>query len=194
MRTRHQLPNDLEAAFGINEQYLSASRADFFRWYEETPDLFVGVFDRESLLGICYGMDWDREPEYVVLEGIATKHSHWRRGAGSLLIHFFHEQVRKRGKKRITVGVAAGLNTESFYLKNGYVPTRLCAKLSEEDLPGDYETLGYDFCEIRSTDDEVVLYVETNVRDKQLQARLENDLGANGVIFIMEKEVIEEEA
>lgn len=189
MITRHLHPAELETAFAINEEYLSASRDEFFQWYAENPDLFVGIFDDNALIGICYGMTWRRQPNYVVLEGIATREPYWRSGAGSQLIQFFEEQVRQRGKQGITVGVAADLKTENFYLKNGYQPTRLCAKVPRQALPSTYTELGYEFCETREEGEAVVLYVATIMRDKQLQTKLQADLGADEVIFIMEKPV-----
>lgn len=189
MNTRHLRLADLETAFAINEEYLSASRDEFFPWYAENPDLFVGIFDDNALIGICYGMNWRRQPGYVVLEGIATRVPYWRSGAGSQLIQFFEEQVRRRGQQGVTVGVAADLKTENFYLKNGYQPTRLCAKVSRQALPPTYTELGYDFCERREEGEDVVLYVATTVHNKQLQASLKADLGAHEVIFIMEKAV-----
>lgn len=187
METRHLLAHDVEGAFLMNEEYLSASREAFFRWYADNADLFVGIFDQGTLIGICYGMDWPRQPGYVVLEGIATRYDYWRSGAGSQLIGFFEKQVRKRGRHAITVGSAADLKTENFYLKNGYRPIRLCAKVRRQALPPDYLQLGYEFCESRDEGEDVVLYVATTVRDKPIQAKLKNDLGADEVIFIMEK-------
>lgn len=189
METGCLLPDDLEAAFQINDEYLSASRSEFFEWYSEDADLFVGVFDKDLLVGICYGMNWDRQPGYVLLEGIATIESYWRSGAGSLLIRFFEEQVKKRGKQRITLGSAADLKTENFYLKNGYTPVRLCTKLKSVDLPENHETMGYDFSEVRRDGDYIILYVETTVRNKQFQEKLKDDLGAEEVIFILEKDL-----
>ncbi|MEZ4867340.1 MAG: GNAT family N-acetyltransferase [Caldilineaceae bacterium] len=187
METRHLLPPDIEVAFKINEEYLSAAREEFFHWYQANPDLFVGLFDETALIGICYGMDWLRQPQYVVLEGIATRESYWRSGAGSQLIQFFEAQVQRRGRHWVTVGVAADLKTENFYLKNGYTPTQFCAKVPKRNLPPNYAQLGYHFCEIRDEGEYVILYVETSVRDKERQARLKEDLGAEEVIFIMEK-------
>ncbi|MEZ4735327.1 MAG: GNAT family N-acetyltransferase [Caldilineaceae bacterium] len=187
METRHLLPHDLEVAFAINEEYLSASRQEFFAWYQANADLFVGIFDNTALIGICYGMNWPRQPGYVVLEGIATRDAYWRSGAGSQLIGFFEDQVRQRGQQWVTVGVAPDLKTENFYLKNGYRPTHLCAKVSRRDLPPAYLQLGYDFCEVREEGEDVVFYVAATVHDKVLQAQLKEDLGADEVIFIMEK-------
>ena len=189
MNPRHLLPDDLETAFAINEEYLSAPRDEFFQWYAENANLFVGIFDDDALIGIAYGMTWRRQPAYVVLEGIATRVQYWRSGAGSQLIQFFEEQVRQRGQQGITVGVAADLKTENFYLKNGYRPTRLCAKVPRRDLPPTYTQLGYAFCESREEGEDVILYVATTVHDKPLQANLKAELGAHEVIFIMEKVV-----
>jgi GNAT superfamily N-acetyltransferase len=189
MENRHLLDQDLEAAFKINVEYLSASRNEFLQWYKDNADLFVGIFDKTVLVGICYGRNWNRQRGYVLLEGIATIHAYRRSGAGSLLLQFFEEQVKKRETQWITVGVAPDLKTEIFYLKNGCRPTRLCARLKQCDLPRHYERLGYQFCEVRQNGDEVALYIETAVRDRQLQAKLKEDLGANEVIFIMEKEM-----
>lgn len=190
MKRRHLLGSDLEAAFKLNEEYLSASRNEFFCWYRENPDLFLRIFDNSALVGICYGMNWDRKPGYVILEGIATLQSHWRSGAGSLLIQFFEQQVKKRDKQRITLGSAADLKTENFYLKNGYAPTHLCARVRSIDLPANYERLGYVFSALRQDGEKINLYVPTAVRDKRLQAKLKDDLGAQEVIFIIEKDLI----
>jgi GNAT superfamily N-acetyltransferase len=186
METRGLIADDLEAAFQMNEEYLGASRADFFEWYALYPDLFVGIFDRNALLGICYGMDWDREPGYVILQGIATRYSHWRSGAGSQLIRYFHEKVRNRGKQRVTVGVAEDIKTENFYLKNGYLPVQLCAKVPSDDLPVDFQALGYDFAEVRDEGGYTILYATTDGPNKSLQQKLKTDLRAEEVIFIME--------
>lgn len=187
METRHLQPADLEAAFAINEEYLSAPRDEFFRWYGANADLFVGIFDQGTLIGICYGMDWPRQPGYVILEGIAAQYDYWRSGAGSQLIRFFEAQVRQRGRQAVTLGSAADLKTENFYLKNGYLPVRLCAKVRRQSLPSNYLQMGYEFCEIRDEGEDVVVYVATTVRDKQIQAKLRDDLGAQEVIFIMAK-------
>jgi GNAT superfamily N-acetyltransferase len=189
METRHLSTQDLETAFNINAEYLSASRQEFFHWYGANPDLFVGIFDSATLVGICYGMDWPRQPGYVVLEGIATRYDYWRSGAGSQLLQFFEAQVRQRGQRWISVGVAADLKTENFYLKNGYQPTRLCAKVRKCDLPPGYEQLGYSFCEVRDEGETLVFYVATTLRDQQLQSTLKDALQAEEVIFIMEKAV-----
>jgi hypothetical protein len=87
----------------------------------------------------------------------------------------------------VTLGSAADLKTENFYLKNGYLPVRLCAKVRRQSLPSNYLQMGYEFCEIRDEGEDVVVYVATTVRDKQLQAKLRDDLGAQEVIFIMAK-------
>jgi len=189
LNRRHLLAPDLEAAFALNEEYLGASRDEFFCHYRKNADLFVGIFANSALVGICYGMNWDEKPGCVVLKGIATLQSHWRSGAGSLLIKFFEQQVKKRDKQRITLGSAADLKTENFYLKNGYAPTNLRASVKTIDLPANYERLGYVFSACRPEGETINLYVPTAVRDKRLQAKLKDDLGAQEVIFIMEKDL-----
>jgi len=70
------------------------------------------------------------------------------------------------------------------YLKSGYCPTRLCAKVPRRDLPPAYTQLSYEFCEVREEGEEVILYVATTVHDKLLQAKLMEDLSAHEVIFM----------
>ena len=68
MNRRHLLAPDLEAAFALNEEYLGASRDEFFCHYRKNADLFVGIFANSALVGICYGMNWDEKPGCVVLK------------------------------------------------------------------------------------------------------------------------------
>ena len=192
MKTRHLQEDDLEPASKIAEQYLGTSRDAFFRWYRDDPDLLLGVYDDGMLIGVCIGKNSSRAADCVNLVGIATVESRWRSGAGSLLIKFFEAQVRKRGKTRMSVGSAADLPTENFYMKNGFRPTHLYTTVRRADLPEDYKKLGYDFCAERWNGDEVTLVVEANVRDKALQAKMKEDLGSGEVIFIMCKDVEEQ--
>ena len=192
MKTRRLREEDLEPAFKIAEEYLGTSRDAFFRWYRDDPDLLLGVYDDDVLISVCFGKNSSREADCACLVGIATVESHWRSGAGSLLIKSFEAQVRKRGKTRISVGSAADLATENFYMKNGFRPTHLCTTVRRADLPEDYRQLGYDFCAERWNGDEVTLVVEATVRDKTLQERMKDDLGSDEAIFIMCKEVAEQ--
>ena len=187
MKTRHLTTEDLEEAVQISEEYLGTSPQQFLDWYQQNQDLFVGIFDNGRLIGICFGMNFDRQPDTAVLEGIAVLHANWRSGAGSQLIQYFEAQVAKRGKTCITLGSAPDLKTENFYMKNGYVPTQLRVSVPTADLPNNYQHLGYTFSDITQDENEVILYIAVNERNKSFQQKLEADLKADDVIFIFDK-------
>jgi len=177
-----------EEAFLINKEYLSASKEAFRKWYTEYPNLFVGAFDDEKLIGICYGFD-SKDKDYVLLEGIATIFDYWRKGIGSDLLKKFEQQVKKREKKFITLGCASDEKTEKFYLKNDYKPTMYLARIKKKDLPASYESLtkGYDFIEKKDEDDSVKLYFKAEQYDIAKRIKLQKQLNAYEVIYIMEK-------
>ena len=91
----------------------------------------------------------------------------------------------------MSVGSAADLPTENFYMKNGFRPTHMMATVRYANLPENYKELGYDFSAETRSGGEVRLVVECRERDKAAQARMREDLGAREVIFIMEKEIEE---
>jgi GNAT superfamily N-acetyltransferase len=130
METKVIPQEDLEKAFQINSVYLGESRTDFFSWQKSYPNLFVGAYDKNELIGICYGHYKSRNKR-VNLQGIATIEKFWRKGVGSILIQFFEKQVEDSGFLLIDLGCADDEKTERFYLKNGFNPIELVAKTKD---------------------------------------------------------------
>lgn len=130
METKIIPQEDLEKAFQINSQYLGDSRTDFFNWQKSYPNLFVGVYEKKELIGICYG-HYENKHKCIILQGIATIDKFLRKGVGSILIQFFERQVHNEGFSTIGLGCADDEKTERFYLKNGFKPIELVAKTKD---------------------------------------------------------------
>lgn len=187
---------DQPAAFAIHQEYLDSeqSLAEFSILYQKYPSLYVGCYRAGELIGICYGYPFtEKRPEakgVMVLEGIAVKYAYWNLGYGSQLLHFFENQVKAfPGYTKISVGSAANLETENFYLKNGFTPIQLCIKVTAAHLPANFDALGYTFVAQRPLPGGVSLYLATTKRDKQEQAHLKATFNAEEVIFILEKAI-----
>ena len=187
---KYQLLTDKEFndALLINQEYLSASKEDFTKWFKKYPDLFVGAFDDEKLVGICYGHEWTQE-EYVILEGIATLYDYWRKGVGSELLKTFESQVEKQGKQYITVGCAPDEKTEQFYLKNLYQPITLLAKIKKDNLSANYkdQTKLFEFVEEKNDGDVIKIYFKAEQYNPLDRQNLQEILQADEVIYIMNK-------
>lgn len=189
---------DWPAAFAIHQEYLDSeqSLADFSILYGKYPTLYVGCYRDTELIGICFGYPFtEKRPDakgVIVLEGIAVKDSCWNLGYGSQLLHFFENQAKAfLGYTKISVGSAANIETENFYLKNGFTPIQLCIKIAAACVPANFATLGYTFVEQRPVPGGISLYLATTTRDKQQQAQLKATFNADEVIFILEKVIVQ---
>lgn len=106
---------------------------DFVHRVEANPDLYLGAFDGDELIGICYGHPSHKMESAINLQGIAVSldesKGYARKGNGSKLIAAFEEAVKSRGCSLVDLGAADDLKVEHFYLKNGYQPYELAAKI-----------------------------------------------------------------
>lgn len=187
---------DYQAACDLYVEYLGSpeSVAEFSELYQKHPALSVGCYRDGKLIGLCYGFPFtEKRPEaqgVMVLDGIAVIWDYWNRGYGTQLLQFWEAQVKQLpGYSQIGVGSAANIETENFYLKNGYTPVQLCIKLPVDRLPADYRERGYQFVAERIINGVMNLYIGTTVRDKAQQSQLQEEFQADEVIFIMEKAI-----
>jgi GNAT superfamily N-acetyltransferase len=185
---------DFEAALALHIEYLGSAESvvEFTRFYQKYPLLHLGCYLDGKLIGLCYGYPFtEKRPDahgVIVLDGIAVIWDYWNRGYGTQLLQAWEAQVRALpGYSKIGVGSAANIETENFYLKNGYKPVQLCIKVPIARLPGDYRARGYHFVAERVINGVMNLYVATAVRDKAEQSRIKEEFQADEVIFILEK-------
>jgi len=129
--------------------------------FQYHPDLFVGCYKDDRLIGICYG--W---PEYIhrwnklsiqlsIISMIPTLR---KKGYGTQLMHFWENQVKKRGNCLISLGSGA----DGFYLKNNYIPLEYCFKTYKWEIPKNYTTLAPLSHVKYSEDPLIVMYINSN--------------------------------
>lgn len=132
---------DLKDFWKIQKEYLDNYTFDYVKKnYAENKDLYIGCYVKGELAGIAYG---SIKKDVVILQGIGVKHKYWRMGLGTKIIHFFHKQANKTGKKIVSVGSAEDDKVEKFYLKNGYKPVLIQAKGKNHFLYAEEKVRGY---------------------------------------------------
>jgi len=109
---------DLRRTWKLHKAYVDEETKlkEIKELYSKYPELFVGCYKKDELIGICIPGIFNNE---IYIKGITVEYNYWRRGIGSRLLNFFEEQLRKLGKKKITVGSADIRWVEKFYIKNG---------------------------------------------------------------------------
>jgi GNAT superfamily N-acetyltransferase len=157
---------------------------DMFQLY---PDLFVGCYDNDKLIGICYG--W---PEYIHrydklemnLVIISMVPEYRRKGLGKVLIKSWEDQVKKRGHWMIGLGSGADM----FYVKTGYTPIEHYFKMHKCQLSQcDKSVLAKASFVRYSEDPMVVLYFKTDGTYradffKELHSKLDQANGLHRII------------
>ena len=156
---------DLKKAYKLNKQYIEEEESfrQFKKRYKNKKFLFTACYRNETLIGLAHGKIMG---DYVILTGIAVLVEFWRKGYGTTLLRFFEEQVKTcHGLGRISVGCAADVRTESFYLKNGYEPVSL---------------LVWD-------NDWNKMHVECSTYDPGIREKVKKERGAAAVNFVFDK-------
>jgi GNAT superfamily N-acetyltransferase len=180
-------PKDFELGMNIGwySELSEYNRAvDMFQLY---PDLFVGCYDNDRLIGICYG--W---PEYIhrsdtlymTLVIISMAPEYRRKGLGKLLIKTWEEQVKKRGPWLIGLGAGPAL----FYVKMGYTPIEYYFKMHKcQFAQCDKNVLAKASFIRHSEDPIVVLYFKTGgtYQDNAVKELLSKLNGTNGLHTII---------
>ena len=118
--------SDYDLLKNIANEYLSDTNIDNI--CEKYPTAVVGYYINDTLIGVCYGLEIDKEN--FMLDGIAIVQPYNAKGRGGKLISLFEQCVFDLGYKNISLGSADGY-VERFYIKNGYTPIEL--KIYVED-------------------------------------------------------------
>ena len=108
---------DLPIVYNFQKQYTNEQNS-YLYWlkkYNKRPELFIGCYQGEKIIGICVGRTRGHR---IILTSIAVDKHHQRKGIGKTLMNHFEKQARMIGKK--AVGVAAYYNVIEFYKKLGY--------------------------------------------------------------------------
>tara|TARA_Y100000310_G_C20148567_1_gene563604 strand:+ start:43 stop:540 length:498 start_codon:yes stop_codon:yes gene_type:complete len=155
---------DLRKAYEIYHDYTDGKSFSFFSSkFKKKPGLYVACYDKDELIGICTGYNRTR---VTVLDGIAVIKKYWRKGIGSKLLRFFEKQVKKHGKKIVSVGTAGGY-VEKFYMKNKYNPESFLVTFMKKKK----------------------IYIPTKEYKPRLKSKIKKQYKADEVNYIMEKEV-----
>lgn len=117
---------DLKLFWKIQKKYLDKWTYSYLEvQYNLFSNLYIGCYDNNNkLIGLAYGFP---KRNMIILQGICVLHKQWRSGLGTKILKYFEKQVKKTGKKIVSVGSAEGF-VEKFYLSNGYLPVELQVK------------------------------------------------------------------
>lgn len=152
-------------------------------WYDTHPDLFLGAFESESLVGFALGRA--RTATSVELVGISVDDEHQRRGIGSRLLTRFEGAAADLGYDRVSVGSAGGY-VDEFYLANGYRPESILVRTTRDARPDGYRDR-FDVLRERDDDGTRKVYVDPDGYDPGQVAAVRAFFDDPEAIYIMEK-------
>ena len=80
--------NDLKEFYRIYKDYTNGkmSLASLKRRYREFPNLFLGAYLKNKLIGIVFGLPSRNNKKEIILHSIAVLVQYWRKGIGSELL------------------------------------------------------------------------------------------------------------
>ena len=136
---------------------------DIKKIYFKLPNLFVGCFNRNNLIGYIFLDNLKRD---YFIEGMAVKHKYWRKGIGSKLLRRIETQARQERIKKITVGVAPIGWVERFYMKNGYKPYLFLVRTKKKKI-----------------------YIKVHKYNSNQKEKVKEKLNASEVLYIMKKDI-----
>lgn len=162
-------------------------------WFEDTPELFWGAYDGDSLVGFAAGRTSalagrPERSDSVELVGIAVDDDYTRRGIGSRLLTAFESAVADLGFQRVSLGSAGGY-VDEFYRENGYEPESILVRLHPDDVPDDVHDLGFDILRERRDDGVRKFYVAPGGFDPERVEAVRDAFGDPQAIYIVEKYV-----
>lgn len=155
-------------------------------WYREHPELLVGAYDDDQLVGHCLGIP--RSEGEVELNGIAVDQPYQRRGMGTKLLSAFEDRVSSRGFQRVSLGSAGGY-VDEFYIENGYSPDSVLVRLDPDVDSQDYTEMGYEIGDERMDDGLKNLYVEAEEFDPGFLEEIRQVFEDPEALYIMSKEL-----
>ena len=164
--------NELKELWRFHKDYVdkNAKLKDIVRVYSRHPNLFVGCFNKNRLIGYAF---LDKHNNIYFIRGIAVKQRYWRKGIGSRLLKQIETQAREEGIKKITVGVAPIEWVEKFYMKNGYKPYLFLVKMKDKTSKK--------------------IYIRTHKYNPNQRGKIKEKFGASEVIYIMKKSITKKE-
>jgi len=163
----------------------------FLNLYSKYPDLFLGCYLDDILVGTCYGCPFSeeipKEKDKIILKHISVLPEHRRKGYATKLIQLFEEQAKKRKFYNITLSSADEIS-DSFYLKNKYFPTKYMIRGEKEKMPENYKKL-YNLSDERIVGNMLFLYVNCDRCVPSLKEKFRNLFHVDDVKFIFEKKI-----
>jgi GNAT superfamily N-acetyltransferase len=173
------------------QDFIKHNPEQFLNLYSKYPDLFLGFYLDDILVGACYGCPFSeeipKEKDKIILKHISVLPEHRRKGYATKLIQLFEEQTKKRKFFNITLG-SADERSDSFYLKNKYFPTKYMIRGEKEKIPKDYKNL-YKLSNKRIVGDMLFLYVNCDKCVPSLKEKFRNIFKVDDVKFIFEKKI-----
>lgn len=124
----------------INEmnEYMGHNLEETMHFYSLYPNLFIGCYLEDKLIGACYGYPFyhevPQEKDKVILKHISILPEHRRQGYATKLLKAFEEQAKKISFYHLTFGSADEIS-DNFYLKNGYCPTKYMIRGKKRKFP-----------------------------------------------------------
>ena len=180
--------SDLQQARALYQEYLAdPSDPPWRHLLLPRPGLSLGCLLAGGVVGIAYGGPARRQPDCLVLRGIAVAGAHAQKGRGSLLLARLEDRAREAGFHTLSVGSAGGY-VDRFYAKNGYScvaylvdPPAETAELEQRRRPyADY---------IGPAENAARFRVDTAAMDEALRARFLDDFGGDRLNAIMDKDI-----
>lgn len=114
------------AFYQLVDEYLPDSDPiQLKHFYELFPKAFLVLLQNDEVIGVAFG--WHRklqvpEDDSFVLNGIAIRYDHQKKGYGKQLLRAFEQTVKEYGAPAVSLGSAGGY-VEKFYIDCGYTPT-----------------------------------------------------------------------
>ncbi len=160
------------------------SLEDITKRFNENPDLFIGCFKEDTLIGEITGFVKDKK---VMIKSISVDIKYRGQGIGQRILSFFESRVRKQGKK-ISVTCKNGYS-QHFYMKHGFTPKILLLKIKKSNLPKNYKEQ-HTIKKEEQDKDTVLIYIKINALDDELMNMLKQKFNAHEAKFILEKEYL----
>lgn len=127
------------------------------KWFK-LPTLVIGCYDKQRLIGFCTGSK-RKGLDSVILNSIAVKTKYQRHGWGSKILHFFENEAKKLGERKVSVGSAGGY-VERFFLKNGFYPHSFFVRIRRNKVPKNYKEKGFTIIGERGNKYVKILFIE----------------------------------
>ena len=183
---------ELHRAKALAQEYLGADLARFSVMSQVYPELFVGCFSAEELIGVAYGYPYfmvrPEEAHKVLLQGIAVRWDYAGVGRGSKLLRFFENQVMKRGFSVVTLGAAEGY-VERFYLKNNYEAVSYRVVLKGDWLHIHQQAIPYPIIRMVQEGRYTIVYIPSSGYNLQEKEAVRDFFCAEQVNYIFEKQL-----